>query len=84
MIWWKRVFWICHWTLSGGRKGELGLPRVHFGVKKVLWRETRVESSEEEGKGYSLWEQLRTNAWECSQAPKNGEEQPPKPKSGEK
>lgn len=33
------------------------MPRVHFGVKKVFWRrETRAESSKEEGKGYSLWE----------------------------
>lgn len=24
-----------------------------------------VESTKEEGKGYSLWEQLRASAWEC-------------------
>lgn len=51
----------------------------------MLWRrEVRVESSKEGGKGYSLWEQLKASAWECPQAPKNGEKQPPKPKSGEK
>lgn len=67
-------------SVSGGKKGKLVLPRVQFGMKKVLWRrETRVESSEEEGKGYFLWEQLRANAWECSQTPKNEEEQSQNP-----
>lgn len=44
----------------------------------------RIESSKEGEKGYSIWEQLRAIAWEWPQAPKNGEKQPPKPKSGEK
>lgn len=37
----------------------------------------RVESSKEEGKGYSLWE-LMANAWECPQAPKKWGKAAPK------
>lgn len=43
-------------------RGELGVPRVRFGMTKVLCRrEMRVESSKEEEKGYSLWEPLRAS-----------------------
>lgn len=75
----EREFWICHWTLY------LEAGKVNWGALSPLWGEKgAVESSKEEGKGYSLWEQLGASAWECPQDPKNGEKQPPKPKSGEK
>lgn len=75
---WEREFWVCYWTLCLGEGKENWGARVHFGAKKVLGRrELRVESSKEEGKGYSLWE-LRASAWECPQAPKKWGKAAPK------